>query len=124
MCFPVSVINSFGQKGVGILAGAALANSLFSNRIFKIRRTQDVWYLLRALKNFRSKLIKGMSYRFMNYYDDITGAQIALAYVIQNKNIASAVFGTTDEAHLNENLLASKITLPEEILSKIHRASW
>lgn len=118
------LIDSFFQKGIGVLAGAALANSLFSNRIFKIRKAQDLWYLLRAIKNFRSKLLKGMSYRFMNQYDDITGAQIALAYVIQNKNVVSAVFGTTDEKHLNENLQASEIMLPKNILNEIHyRAS-
>lgn len=115
-----SLITSFCQNGIGVLAGAALANSLFSNRIFKIRKTQDVWYLLRALKNFRGQLIKGISFRFINHYDDITGAQIALAYIIQNKNISCAVFGTTNEAHLNENLLASEITLSKEILNDIH----
>ena len=119
-CEREPLIASFFQKGIGVLAGAALANSLFSNRVFKIRKAQDVWYMLRALKNFRNKLIKGMSYRFMNHYEEITGAQIALAYVIQNKNIASAVFGTTDEVHLNENLLASEIILPKEILTKIY----
>lgn len=37
-----------------------------------------------------------------------------------NVNIASAVFGTTDETHLDKNLLASEIMLSKEIVIKIH----
>jgi 1-deoxyxylulose-5-phosphate synthase len=113
------LIDKFSEKGVGIIAGAALADSLFSNRIFKIKSAKDIWYLARALVNFRQKLIKGFSYRFVNNYKDVSGPQIAIAYILQNQKICSAVFGTTSEVHLLENLSAAEITLPEDILNRI-----
>jgi len=113
------LIDKFYEKGIGVIAGAALADSLFSNRIFKIKSSKDLWYLARALKNFRGKLIKGFSYRFMNDYTEITGPQIALAYILQNKKITSAVFGTTSEKHLLENIAAAEMKLADDILNKI-----
>jgi 1-deoxyxylulose-5-phosphate synthase len=113
------LIDAFHEKGTGVIAGAALANFLFSNHIFKIKSTKDLWYLARALKNFRGKLIKGFSYRFVNDYPDITGSQIAISYILQNKKIASAVFGTTSEAHFSENIAAADIALADEILNRI-----
>lgn len=113
------LIESFYERNVGILAGAALADSLFSNRILKIKSHKDLWYLARALKNFRGKLIKGFSYRFMNDYAEITGPQIALSYILRNKMVTSAVFGTTSEKHLLENIAAADMTLADQILEKI-----
>jgi 1-deoxyxylulose-5-phosphate synthase len=113
------LIEKFNKKKIGVLAGAALADSLFSSRIFKIKSAKDLWYLARALKNFRKKLIKGYSYRFMNGYEEITGPQIALAYILRNEKISSAVFGTTSEKHLLENIEASNMILAEEIAEKI-----
>ena len=113
------MIDKLHDNGIGVIAGAALADSLYSNRIFKIRGLKDVWYLLRALKNFREKLIKGYSFRFINHLEDITGAQIAMAYVLNNPKISSAVFGTTNEMHLLENLKAQEIRLSNELILKI-----
>ena len=114
------LIEKFYTKGIGVIAGAALADSLYSNRVFKIKGIKDLWYLARALKNFRGKLIKGYSYRFINNVPNITGAQIALAYVLSNTKICSSVFGTTSEKHLIENLDATNINIPDEIRKKIN----
>jgi 1-deoxyxylulose-5-phosphate synthase len=113
------LIEAFYEKGIGVVAGAALADSLFSNRIFKIKSFKDVWYLARALKNFRGKLIKGFSYRFINSYEEMTGPQIALAYVLENPKITSAVFGTTSDKHLLENIAAADMKLANDILNVI-----
>ncbi len=113
------LIDMFHEKGIGVVAGAALADSLFSNRIFNVKSSKDLWYLARALKNFQGKLVKGFSYRFVNDSKEITGPQIALAYILQNKKISSAVFGTTSEKHLLENIAAAQMTVPEDILNKI-----
>ena len=114
-----SLIDAFYAKGIGVLAGAALADSLFSNRIFRLRSAKDLWYLARALKNFRGKLLKGFSYRFMNNDKDMTGHQIALAYVLQNTRISAALFGTTSAKHLRENMAAAEMTLSDEIVRQI-----
>lgn len=114
-----SLIDRYHARGIGIVAGAALADSLFSNRIFKIRSAKDLWYLARALKNFRAKLIRGFYYRFINNHPDITGPQVAIAYILRNQKISSAVFGTTSTQHLGENLDAVSMTIPSELLDRI-----
>ncbi len=113
------LIEKLNAKGISVIAGAALADSLYSNRVFKVKGIKDLWYLARALKNFRGKLVKGFSYRFVNNVPDITASQIALAYVLANAKISSAVFGTTSENHLLENLGAASVNLPDEIMRRI-----
>ena len=113
------LIEKFYTKGVGVIAGASLADSLYSNRVFKIKGIKDIWYLARALKNFRGKLIKGYSYRFINNEPNITGSQVALAYVLSNTKVCSAVFGTTSEKHLLENLAAADVKLSDDLMRRI-----
>ena len=114
-----TLIKALSKKGIGVVAGAALAESLFSNRILKIKSFKDIWYLARALKNFRHHLIKGFDYRFINKYYGISGSQIALSYVLQNSHVSSAVFGTTSLIHLAENLESSNLVITSEIYKKI-----
>lgn len=113
------LIDRYHELGIGIIAGAALADSLFSNRIFKIRSTKDLWYLARALKNFRGKLVRGFSYRFVNDHPDISGPQVAIAYILRNPKVCSAVFGTTSPKHLEENLAAASKMIPQALLDRI-----
>ena len=113
------VISRFVEKGIGVMAGSALANSLYSNRVFNIRGVKDLWYLARALKNHRGALLKGRSFRFINDLPDLTGSQVALAYVLENTEVTTAVFGTTTEKHLLENLDSANIQLPRELLEQI-----
>jgi 1-deoxyxylulose-5-phosphate synthase len=116
------VIDRLYGKGIGVIAGAALADSLYSNRIFKIRGLKDLWYLARALKNFRDKLVKGRSFQFVNHIENMTGAQIAIAYVLNNPKISTTVFGTTSETHLLENLQGQSMTLSTELIDRIREA--
>lgn len=107
------------NNGIGVIGGAALAQSLYSNRVFKVRSKVDVWYLLRALKNWRGHIAQGMNFRFINKVQGITGNQVALRYVLDNNNITSSVFGTSNIEHLCENCKASDIVLPDDITQKI-----
>ena len=116
------MIDRLYDNGIGVIAGAALADSLYSNRIFKIRGLKDLWYLARALKNFRDKLIKGRSFGFINDIENMTGAQIAIAYVLNNPKISTSVFGTTSEAHLLENLKGQDLVLSDELIDRIKEA--
>ena len=115
------LIQRLTENGIGVIAGAPLAESLYSNRIFKLRSKKDLWYLLRALKNFRSHVFHGFKYRFINKVDSITGNQIALRYVLNNKNVSCAVFGTTSLEHLKENTEAVNKVIPPEISSRINK---
>lgn len=115
-------IDRLHNAGVCVLAASALAESLYSNRIFKVRGIRDLWYLARAVRKFPDQIVKGMSFRFLNRLDDMTGAQAALSYVLNNRKVAAAFIGTTSEHHLAENLKASGIELPESLLQKIKAA--
>ena len=113
------LLSSLHQKGVGVIAGAPLAEGLYSNRIFRIRSKKDLWYLARAAAHFRRQLIQGQKFRFINHVDGMTGAQVALRYVLDNPAVASAVVGTTSAEHLQSNLQALQMTLPPDVLSRI-----
>ena len=87
--------------------------------MLKIKGAKDLWYLARAVKNFRGQFIKGRKYRFINEAEGMTGSQIALKYVLDNPFVSSAVFGTTTMNHLEENVQAVDIEIPPEILRRI-----
>lgn len=113
------LIQRLYDNGIGVVAGAALAESLYSNRVFKIRGKKDVWYLARAMKNFRKQLFGGWKYRFINQVDGVSGSQIALGFVLDNPLISSAVFGTTTMRHLEENAGAVGVEMPAGVLERI-----
>lgn len=113
------IIKELSEKGIGVIAGAPLAESLYSSRIFKLRSMKDIWYLARAVVRFRRQLIKGRKFTFINNVPGITGTQIALKYVLDNQNVTSAVFGTTTMSHLEDNMKALEILIPKNIYSKI-----
>lgn len=115
------LIDQLYQSGIGVIAGAPLAESLYSNRIFKIRKLKDIWYLARAFVNFRGQLIKGRKFTFINKVPGMTGTQIALKYVISNTHVTTAVFGTTTPGHLVDNIQAKDVTIPKDILKRIKR---
>lgn len=116
------LIQRLNGKGIGVIAGAALAQSLYSNRVFKIKNINDVWYFLRAIKNFREHILYGKQFRFINNIEGITGNQVAMRFVLDNPYITSAVFGTTNSAHMIENIKACDIELPDSIRCRIIEA--
>lgn len=113
------LIKQLYDNGIGVIVGAPLAQSLYSNRVFKIKKLKDIWYLARAFMNFPVLMVKGRKFRFINNVEGMTGAQIALRYVLDNPYISSAVFGTTTLKHLEDNLQSRTMEIPEAILSKI-----
>lgn len=106
-------------KGLGVIAGGCLAHGLYSGKIFKITRPRDVWYLARAVVRFRDQLAKGLSYRFIEQVDGMSGAQVALRYVLDNPCVNAAVFGTTSAAHLQDNLAAEGMAIPADVLERL-----
>lgn len=109
------------DAGIGVIAGAPLAESLYSNRVFKIRKLKDIWYLARALVNHRDKLKQKKSFKFLNDVPNVTSTQLALKYVLDNPNVTTAVFGTTTMEHLIENVQAVNVKLPKRIEEQIRR---
>ena len=113
------IIDQLYQSGIGVIAGAPLAESLYSNRVFKIRKIKDIWYLARAIVNFRGQLIKGRRFTFVNKVPGMTGTQVALKYVISNPHVTTAVFGTTTPSHLTDNVKAKDVVIPKDVLKRI-----
>lgn len=117
-----ALLQQLHDRGIGIIAGAPLAESLYSNRVFQIRKAKDLWYLARALAHHRGKILQGQKYRFVNNVPGLTGSQVVLRYVLDNPNVTTAVFGCTTPAHLADNARATDITLPPEITARIKNA--
>jgi 1-deoxyxylulose-5-phosphate synthase len=88
----------------------------------RLRGPQDLWYAARAVAKHRGELSKGARFRFLHRLPDVTGSQAALAYVLSNPDVSSAVFGATRREHLDENLAASGLVLPDGVMARIHAA--
>jgi len=116
------LIAQAADQGKGVLAGMALAMGHTGGQVLKLRAPRDVWYALRALKNHRADIAKGARFGFLAETPGMTGAQAALAYVLADPNVSSAVVGVTRPAHLRDNLAASGVTLPDSVLAAIRRA--
>ena len=110
------------EAGKGVLAGMPLAMGHTQLQALKLRRPRDVWYALRALKNHRADIARGARLGFLNHLPGITGAQAALAYVLANADVSSAVTGTTRMAHLLDNLGASGRVLPPDVRARVEAA--
>lgn len=114
-------IERLAQKGIKVIAGQALAESVFLNSIFSLKTKKDIWYLARTFgrKSSRELYFKTRKLRFLNSVDGIDGSQAALSYVLSNPNIVSASFGSCSFEHIDSNVKASEVVLPAEILAKI-----
>jgi aryl-alcohol dehydrogenase-like predicted oxidoreductase len=53
---------------------------------------------------------------------DLSMSQMALAWVLQNANVSSAIMGATKPSQIKDNVKASGIKLPQEIMSAIDKA--
>ncbi|WP_374570427.1 aldo/keto reductase [Phenylobacterium sp.] len=107
--------------GKGVLAGMALAMGHPGRQALRLRGPQDVWYALRALKNHRADIGRGARFSFLEQTPGMTGAQAALAFVLANPHVACAVTGTTRLAHLEANMAASGLVLPDEVMARVRQ---
>ena len=46
-------------------------------------------------------------------------AQLAIAWVLQNRNVAAAIIGASRPEQVTENVKASGVTIPPELLARI-----
>ena len=113
------LIAQAAAAGKGVLAGMALAMGHTGWQVAKLRAPRDLWYAARGLLRHRREVGQGARFGFLNGLPGMTGPQAALAYVLANPNVASAVIGTTRPAHLAENLAASGLALPPAVMDRI-----
>jgi aryl-alcohol dehydrogenase-like predicted oxidoreductase len=118
-----AIIQELAARGLGILAGHALAGGLYSRRFYGSGSMRDFWYAARAWKNHRADLTRSRNFRFLNDEENWTAGEIALAWVLRNPDISCAVFGTTRLRHLLSILNASGRTLDEGLSTRIERAA-
>jgi aryl-alcohol dehydrogenase-like predicted oxidoreductase len=50
---------------------------------------------------------------------DLTPAQLAIAWVLQNPNVSSAIIGATKPSQIKENVKASGVKLEKSIMDEI-----
>jgi aryl-alcohol dehydrogenase-like predicted oxidoreductase len=53
---------------------------------------------------------------------DLTMAQLAVAWVLQNDNVAAAIIGASRPEQVSENVKASGVTVPDELMKRIDEA--
>ncbi|MBR4634834.1 MAG: aldo/keto reductase [Clostridia bacterium] len=118
-------IKALYDNGIGVVAGQALAEGLFLSDLFKIRGKKDLWYLARTLgrKASRELFFEARKLSFMNRLKGYDGSQVALKYVIDNPYVASAAVGTCSFDHLQKNVDALAVDIPEDIKERIRKAA-
>lgn len=107
--------------GKGVLAGMALAMGHTGLKVAKIRGPQDLWYAARGLVRHRDEVRRGARFAFLHRQQGVTGSQAALAYVLANPDVSSAVIGTTRPSHLRENAAASGMALAPALMARIRK---
>lgn len=113
------LIQQLTTAGKDVIVAGALAGAIYDERLWQFQGIKSIWYWLRAWKN--NPQLKGMRKQmgFLNNLPDLSATQAALAYVLNNQNIKSALIGTTQESHLSELIAASEIQLKETLIKKI-----
>ena len=117
-----SIIDKVASKGFGVLAGMAAAGGLYQKNRLSFRGIQDAWYAIRAWKNHRSEIQRAKHLQFLRQESERASSEIAIAWVLQNPNVSSAVFSTTRMEHLLSNLSASGRPLDDDIVQRINLA--
>jgi aryl-alcohol dehydrogenase-like predicted oxidoreductase len=112
-------IEKLNQQGLDVIVAGALAGGLYDRRFKQFNGLKSFWYWLRALKNNKSMMKDAKQFAFLNEQAPATAIQLALAYVLNNQKICSALVGTTSVAHLNEILQVDINQLNGELLNKI-----
>ncbi len=113
------LIEKLSLSGKFIVAGAAVANHLYAPRFLWPRSFADVWYALRALKNYRGDLVRARGITALKTHDGYAPVQVALGFVLANERVGTAMFSTTRLEHLEENIAACNVELPTQLLEQI-----
>lgn len=106
------------QQGCGILIKSPLAHTLYRKYLWKVKKLSDLWYVLRIMKNYRSQILEGQRYKFINDIPGWTAHEIALLFSLHDR-ASCVVTGTTNLDHMQRNIDAFQKKLPDEIIQMI-----
>lgn len=106
------IIKQLNKMGIGIIAGTILAQGhIIKGKIGRIKSAADIWYLGRALLKDTGRRLALNSRAMKNtlaLIENMSPAQAAFSYVLQNTSISSCVFGTTSHSNLLEIIRSTK----------------
>jgi len=117
-----ALIGRARAAGKGVLAGMPLAMGHTRPIMARLKAPRDLWYAARGVARHAEEMRLGARFRFLHDLDDLTGAQAALGFVLENPDVSAAVFGTTRIEHLRENLKASGRAYPTSVMARIRAA--
>jgi 1-deoxyxylulose-5-phosphate synthase len=117
-----AMIGRARAAGKGVLAGMPLAMGHTRPIMARLKAPRDLWYAARGVARHGEEMRLGARFRFLHELGDLTGAQAALGFVLENPDVSAAVFGTTRIEHLRENLKASGPPYPAAVMARIRAA--
>jgi aryl-alcohol dehydrogenase-like predicted oxidoreductase len=115
----LKTIQRLHSIGIDVIVAGGLGGGFVKKGFNRVTSFKQLWYWLRAMKNHREKLTKAKTFDYLNNQQIGSALQIALAFVIKEKVIASTLIGTTSCEHLRELIAAVDIELPESLLNKM-----
>jgi len=119
-------INELYNAGIGVVAGTVLAQGhLVEGKIGSIKSIADIWCLARAILKPSGRRLSRNSQKMREAIltsSNMTAAQAAFSYVLENKAISSCVFGTTKISNLLEVIDATNKTLDKDCKALIRQS--
>lgn len=119
-------IDRLHRAGIGVIAGTVLAQGhLVKGKIGSITNGSFFWYLARTMLKSTSRGRANQSKEMRDILasiSEMSAAQAAFSYILENKKVASCVFGTTSIANLIEVIESVDKKLDESSKSKIQKA--
>jgi aryl-alcohol dehydrogenase-like predicted oxidoreductase len=120
------VIDKLHEAGIGVVAGTVLAQGhLARGKIGSIISGSFFWYLARTMLRPSSRRLAKNSMEMRDVLTSITEmspAQAAFSYILENEKVASCVFGTTSISNLIEVLGVVDKKLDESGKRRIRKA--
>lgn len=120
------VIRQLRAAGIGVVVGTVLAQGhLVSKKVGSFMNGSFFWYLLRTLIKPTTKDFARSSGRMrevLSSLPEMSAAQAAFAYLLENQDISSCLFGTTSVANLKQIIDASGKQLGPQSRQRIEQA--
>jgi aryl-alcohol dehydrogenase-like predicted oxidoreductase len=117
------IIDKLAQVGIGVVVGTVLAQGhLVSRKIGSVWDGSFFWYLARTILKPTTRDFSRQAdemRRALNSISEMTPAQSAFAYLLQNDAISGCLFGTTNKANLLEVIAAADLDISESAAATI-----
>ncbi|KAA3641058.1 MAG: aldo/keto reductase [Proteobacteria bacterium] len=118
----IKTLSNTRELGMAVIVAGALGGALYSRPWRHNLSIKNLWYGLRAFKNNRAQLNQAEHFDFLNKHPKYQATQLALAYVLQNKSLSSALVGSTSPQHIQQLAATCGVMLSREYLIKIQQA--